>query len=67
MSDKKDVDAAVKRAEEAYGAWSSMTAKGRAAIMFRFHALLEQHAGELVRDRKIVSIYLLVECPELFD
>lgn len=48
MSGKQEVAAATAQAEKAFGAWSSMTAKSRAAVMFRFHALLEKHAEELV-------------------
>lgn len=50
MSGEGDVEAAVSAGREAFPAWSSMTAKSRAAIMFRFHALVEKHAEELVRD-----------------
>lgn len=49
MSGKDEVEAAVAKAEQAFGAWRDMTAKSRAAVMFRFHSLLEQHADELVR------------------
>jgi len=42
-----DVDQAVARAEAAFPAWSSRTVKSRAAVMFRFHQLLEEHAEEL--------------------
>lgn len=48
MSGKEEVEAAVASAEKAFGHWSGLTAKSRAAIMFRFHALLEKHAEELV-------------------
>lgn len=48
MSGKQEVAAATAQAEKAFGAWSAMTAKSRAAVMFRFHALLEKHAEELV-------------------
>ncbi|CAN0025276.1 unnamed protein product, partial [Ectocarpus sp. 6 AP-2014] len=47
MSGKKEVEVATARAEEAFVGWSGMTAKSRAAIMFRFHSLLEMHADEL--------------------
>lgn len=49
MSGKEEVGVAAARAEEAFAGWSGMTAKSRAAVMFRFHALLEKHADELVR------------------
>lgn len=50
MSGEADVEVAATRAQHAFAGWSGMTAKSRAAIMFRFHALLEKHADELVRN-----------------
>ena len=50
MSGAQEVTEAVAQAEQAFGAWSGMTAKSRAAVMFRFHALLEKHADELVSE-----------------
>ncbi|CAM9698533.1 unnamed protein product [Discosporangium mesarthrocarpum] len=47
LSDANDVAAAVAAAEEAFPLWSSQTAKSRAAVMFRFHALMEELADEL--------------------
>ncbi|CAM9805530.1 unnamed protein product, partial [Ectocarpus sp. 4 AP-2014] len=47
MSGQKEVEVATARAEEAFVGWSGMTAKSRAAVMFRFHSLLEKHADEL--------------------
>lgn len=32
---------------QAYASWSELTHKSRAAIMFRFHHLMETHADEL--------------------
>lgn len=52
MSGQKEVEVATARAEEAFVGWSGMTAKSRAAVMFRFHSLLEKHADELVRQRE---------------
>lgn len=49
MSGKAEVEAAVATGEKAFESWRGLTAKSRAAIMFRFHALLEKHADELVR------------------
>lgn len=46
-STAKDVDSAVAAAKEAFPAWSGMTIKARAAIMFKFHALVDAHATEL--------------------
>ena len=34
-------------AEAAFPAWSNLTIKKRAAVMFRLHALIAQHADEL--------------------
>mmetsp|Transcript_17838 Transcript_17838/g.23498 ORF Transcript_17838/g.23498 Transcript_17838/m.23498 type:complete len:516 (+) Transcript_17838:66-1613(+) len=47
LSSAVDVDAAVEKALEAFSSWSAMTAKSRAAIMFRFHQLIAEHADEL--------------------
>lgn len=47
ISDASDVDRAVQAAAAAFPAWSSMTIKARAAIMLRFHSLVNQHAREL--------------------
>ena len=47
LSAAGDVDSAVKRAKGAIGAWSSMTVKGRAAIMFRFHQLRTENMDSL--------------------
>lgn len=49
MSTSEDVDAAVAAAKAAYPAWSKLTVKKRAAIMFTFHTLLEQHYDELAK------------------
>mmetsp|Transcript_118802 Transcript_118802/g.233338 ORF Transcript_118802/g.233338 Transcript_118802/m.233338 type:complete len:517 (-) Transcript_118802:99-1649(-) len=46
-STAKDVDTAVKAAREAFPTWSGMTIKARAAIMFKFHSLVEEHSLEL--------------------
>ena len=42
-----DVEAAVAAASAAFPAWSGLTIKKRAAIMFKLHALIAQHADEL--------------------
>ena len=49
LSDASDVNNAVKAASAAFLGWSSMTMKARAAIMLRFHALVNEHAEELAR------------------
>jgi len=47
LSAQADVDEAVKCAKAAFPAWSSLTVKARAAIMFKFHHLMIEHADEL--------------------
>lgn len=47
LSDASDVSTAVACAQRAFPAWSGMTMKARASIMFRFQHLMEQHAEEL--------------------
>ena len=47
VSSAKDVDDAVKAAEAAFPAWSKLTVKARAAIMMKFHSLINEHADEL--------------------
>ncbi len=47
LSERKDLDEAVSVAQAAFPAWAGMSIKARAAIMFRFHTLLDHHAGEL--------------------
>lgn len=47
VSSAKDVDDAVKAAEAAFPAWSKLTVKARAAIMMKFHTLIDDHADEL--------------------
>src|SRR5688500_9770488 len=49
MSKAADVDAAVKAAAAAYPGWSETPPVVRARSMFRFKALLEEHAEELAR------------------
>src|ERR1700752_3266016 len=44
-----DVDRAVAAAARAFPAWAATPAPRRAAVMFRFKALIEQHADELAR------------------
>jgi malonate-semialdehyde dehydrogenase (acetylating)/methylmalonate-semialdehyde dehydrogenase len=47
LSTAADVDAAVAAAQAAGPAWRSLTMKSRAAIMFKLHMLLKDHADEL--------------------
>lgn len=47
LSNATDVDVAVQHALTAFQEWSSLTVKARSAIMFRFHALVAEHADEL--------------------
>jgi len=47
LSSKLDIDLAVTHAQAAFPFWSALTFKARAQIMFRLHALIEQHRDEL--------------------
>src|SRR3954454_17089705 len=47
LGTKADVDKAVAAAARAFPAWAATPAPRRAAVMFRFKALIEQHADEL--------------------
>lgn len=47
LSNQADVDAAVAAASAAFPKWSSLTSKSRAAIMLKFHSLVNEHAQEL--------------------
>ena len=46
-STSSHVDEAVLAAREAFPAWSGLTIKARAAIMFKFHSLVDTHSAEL--------------------
>ena len=47
LSGMKEVDEAVKAAEKAFPAWSSLTTKERTQVFFRYRMLLEKHSQEL--------------------
>jgi methylmalonic acid semialdehyde dehydrogenase len=47
LSNASDVSSAVEAAKEAFYSWSSLTMKSRAAIMLKFHSLVETHQQEL--------------------
>ncbi len=47
LSNSGDLDRAVAAAKEAFGGWSGLTIKQRAAIMFKFHELVDAHSEEL--------------------
>jgi malonate-semialdehyde dehydrogenase (acetylating)/methylmalonate-semialdehyde dehydrogenase len=47
LASAADVDEAVAAAARAFPAWAATPAPRRAAVMFRFKALIEQHADEL--------------------
>lgn len=47
LCNRSHVDRAVEIAQRAFEDWSTLTIKQRAAIMFRFHHLMEVHAQEL--------------------
>ena len=42
-----ELDIAITAAEKAFSSWSSLTIKQRAAIMFKFHHLVDTHSQEL--------------------
>lgn len=43
----QDVNAAVEKAHEAFGAWSALAAKDRAALLMKWHALIVENADDL--------------------
>lgn len=47
LSTAADLNRAVEAAEAAFPAWSGLTIKQRASIMFKFHHLVELHSEEL--------------------
>eukprot|EP01031_Cornospumella_fuschlensis_P013192 gene13192-16131_t len=47
LNSAQTVDVAVAAANRAFPEWSGLTIKQRAAIMFKFHHLVEQHSQEL--------------------
>ncbi|MGH3088788.1 MAG: CoA-acylating methylmalonate-semialdehyde dehydrogenase [Rubrobacteraceae bacterium] len=47
LSTKEDLDAAVRKAEEAFPAWAATPVVERARVLFKFKALLEDHFEEL--------------------
>ena len=49
LSTAGDVDAAVQAAARAFPGWSNTPPNGRAQVLYRFKALLEQHFDELAR------------------
>jgi malonate-semialdehyde dehydrogenase (acetylating)/methylmalonate-semialdehyde dehydrogenase len=49
VSEIDDVQAAVQAAQDAFPEWSGWTTKARAAVMLKFHALVQEHAEELAR------------------
>lgn len=46
-SDASDIDAAVEAAERAFPAWRDLNATARAALLFRWAALIEEHSAEI--------------------
>jgi len=48
MATKSTVEDAISAAEDAFPAWRNTTPQKRAKVMFRFKALLEEHADEIV-------------------
>jgi len=49
VSTTKDASIAVEAANKAFPAWSKMTIKARAAIMMKFHSLIDREAEELAK------------------
>jgi len=49
LSTRRDVDAAVRAAQDAFPMWRSTPAVERARVLFRLKALLEEHKEELAR------------------
>ena len=47
LSSSRDVEAACQAASAAWLHWSGWTIKARAAVLLKFHALIEEHAQEL--------------------
>jgi len=47
VSTTKDVELAVESAQKAFPAWSKMTIKARAAIMMKFHMIIQRETKEL--------------------
>lgn len=47
LSTAKDVDGAVRAAQQAFPGWSTMPIKERAQVFYRYKTLLEKHAQEL--------------------
>ncbi|MBL4710617.1 MAG: aldehyde dehydrogenase [Flavobacteriales bacterium] len=67
-SDKKDVDAAVKAAKQAFPAWSKTTKDKRSAILYRISELIEENLEELAAaeskdNGKPVSLATKVDIP----
>lgn len=49
ISTPTDVELAVEAAKKAFPAWSKMTIKARAAVMMKFHSIVQREAGELAK------------------
>ena len=49
VSNDNDVALAVEAAEKAFPAWSSLTIKSRAAIMMKFHAIVQREKEALAK------------------
>ena len=47
LSERCDVDSAVDAAKKAFSVWSTKTIKQRAAIMMKFHALVQEHSQQM--------------------
>src|SRR5918995_5527840 len=49
LAEPAEVDAAVRKAKDAFVRWSDTSVTRRARVMFKFRTLLEQHTDELAR------------------
>ena len=49
VSTETDVNICVEAAQKALPAWSKMTIKARAAIMMKFHSIIQREAEELAK------------------
>jgi malonate-semialdehyde dehydrogenase (acetylating)/methylmalonate-semialdehyde dehydrogenase len=49
ISTENDVGIAVEAAKKALHAWSQMTIKARAAVMMKFHSIVQREADELAK------------------
>ena len=56
LSTATDLDAAVAHGQKAFEGWSNITIKQRAAIMFKFHSLVDKHSDEVRRSSCVLRV-----------